>query len=128
MGKPKIARRDTGARHNRKTRILLLETQLPARLSSSSRRQIVFMQELLRPSSNLELIGDRVHSRSDLKKFLDLARRDPRIRVVHIVSHGEYRPKRPTIILTGDERINLAAPEGLNLFRGLSVPSTGTVP
>src|SRR6266568_4325927 len=80
MGKPKIARRDTGARHNRKTRILLLETQLPARPSSSSRRQIVFMQELLRPFSNLELIGERVHSRSDLKKFLDLARRDPRIR------------------------------------------------
>ena len=116
MGKPKIARRDTGARHNRKTRILLLETPLPARLSSSSRRQIVFMQELLRPFSNLELIGERVHSRSDLKKFLDLARRDPRIRVVHIVSHGEYRPKGPAIILTGDERINLAAPEGLNLF------------
>jgi len=29
------------------------------------------MQELLRPFSNLELIGERVHSRSDLKKFLD---------------------------------------------------------
>jgi len=86
------------------------------------------MQELLRPFSNLELIGERVHSRSDLKKFLDLPRRDPRIRVVHIVSHGEYRPKRHAIILTGDERVNLAAPEGLNLFRGLSVPSTGTVP
>ena len=99
-------------------RVLLLETQLPARLASSSRRQIPFMEELLRPFQGLELIPERIHSRSDLKKFLDLARRDPRIRVVHIVSHGKYSTKRPVIILTGDEKINLAA-EGRTLFKGL---------
>ena len=66
------------------------------------------MEELLRPFTGVELIPERVHSRSDLKKFLNVARRNPRIRVVHLVSHGEYSPKRPVIVLTGEEKINLA--------------------
>src|SRR5438132_1007652 len=56
--------------------------------------------------------------RDSLKKFLNVARRNPRIRVVHLVSHGEYSPKRPVIVLTGEEKINLADREGRNLFRG----------
>jgi len=103
----------------RKLRVLLLETQLPARLAASTRRQIPFMQELLRPFKGLELISERVHSRTDLRKFLDLARRDTRIRVVHIVSHGEYSPKRPVIVLTGDEKINLGDSDGRRLFHDL---------
>lgn len=116
---PKAKRSRKPARRQAKIRVLLLETQLPARLTFSTRRQIPFMEELLRPFTGLELIPERVHSRSDLKKFLNVARRNPRIRVVHIVSHGEYSPKRPVIVLTGDEKINLADREGRNLFRGL---------
>ena len=117
MAKAKRSRK--AARRKTKIRVLLLETQLPARLTSSTRRQIPFMEELLRPFAGLELISERVHSRSDLKKFLNVARRNPRIRVVHLVSHGEYSPKRPVIVLTGEEKINLADREGRNLFRGL---------
>lgn len=99
--------------------MLLLETQLPARFSSLSRQQIPFMQELFRNFRGLELVPKQVHSRADLKKFLDYARRDRTIAAVHIVSHGEYSTRRPVIVLTGNERINLAAPEGRALFRNL---------
>lgn len=120
MAKAKAKRYRKAARQRPKIRILLLETQLPARLTSSSRRQIPFMEELLRPFQGVDLISERVHSRSDLKKFLDVARRNTNIRVIHIVSHREYSPKRPVIVLTGDEKINLADREGRNLFRGLN--------
>jgi hypothetical protein len=102
-----------------KIRVLFLETQLPARLVSTSRQQLLFTQEFFKNLPELELVPKQVHSRSDLKKFLDLARRDRSIKTVHLVSHGRYSAKRPVLVLTGNEKVNLMSREGRALFRNL---------
>src|SRR2546425_4391082 len=117
---PKAKRTPKSAQRKTKLRVLLLETHLPARFSPTSRQQIPFMQELFGNFRGIELIPRQVHSRADLKKFLDYARRDRTIRALHIVSHGEYSLRRPVIILTGDEKVNLADRQGRALFRRLN--------
>ena len=117
MAKAKRSRKT--ARRKTKIRVLLLETQLPARLASTSRQQLPFMQEFFKNLPELELVSKQVHSRADLKKFLDLAKRDRTIKVVHLVSHGKYSAKSPVLVLTGNEKVNLISPEGRILFRNL---------
>src|ERR1043166_7674180 len=104
-------------RLRRKTRILLLETDLDRKLSSS-RSQIPFMQAFLQNLPRLELISKQIHSRADLRKFLAEARRQPSIRVVHLVAHGLQDGKRASVILTKNEPVDLSRPENLDLFRG----------
>jgi hypothetical protein len=105
-------------RLNRKTRILLLETDLDRKLSST-RSQIPFMQAFIRNLPRLDLVSKQIHSRADLRKFLAEARR-PSIRVVHLVAHGVQNGRRASVILTKNEMIDLRRPENLDLFRGLT--------
>jgi hypothetical protein len=93
----------------RKDRVLLLETQLDHRLASRG-SEIQFMREFFQNLPSLELIAKEVHSRSDLKKFLDLARKDRSIRAVHIVAHGRKHRSKTSIVLTNVESINLRDP------------------
>ncbi len=59
-----------------------------------------------------------IHSRADLEKFLDIARRR-RFGTIHIVSHGLAQEREWDIILTRDEPVNLRRRENRALFRDL---------
>jgi hypothetical protein len=98
-------------------RVLLLETQLDADLDSR-RSEIGFMREFLSNFDGIELIAKQIHSRADLEKFLDIARRR-RFGTIHIVSHGFAQEREWDIILTRDEPVNLRRHENRALFRDL---------
>jgi hypothetical protein len=101
------------------TRVMLLETNLDQALDSV-RSEIRFVRELLSNFEGIELMAREVHSRADLEKFLDLARRR-RFGTIHIVSHGLAQAREWDIILTRDEPVNLRRKENLALFRDLKV-------
>jgi hypothetical protein len=101
------------------TKVMLLETNLDAALDSV-RSEIRFMRELLSNFDGVELVAREVHSRADLEKFLDIARKR-RFGTIHIVSHGLAQAREWDIILTRDEPVNLRRRENLALFRDLKV-------
>src|SRR4051794_18837917 len=101
----------------RPTRVMLLETNLDDELDSV-RSEIRFLRELLGNFDGIELIAKEVHSRADLKKFLDIAR-TRRFGTIHIVSHGLAQAREWDIILTRDEPVNLRRRENMALFRDL---------
>ncbi len=104
----------------RKEKILLLETQMDAAMSSV-RSQRLFMRELFETYGSIELVDKEVHSRADLQKFLDVARRDRQIRAVHLIAHGRRARRKAQIVLTKSESIDLRRPAGQRLFEGLNV-------
>ncbi|MEW6778151.1 MAG: hypothetical protein AB1405_17775, partial [Bdellovibrionota bacterium] len=91
----------------RRERVLLLETQLDQELASE-RSQVPYMRELFRNFAGVELLAREAHSRADLKKFLEVARRDRQIRAVHLVAHGLKKRKKTSIVLTRDESVDLS--------------------
>ena len=99
---------------------MFLETQLDARLSSP-RTQIRFMRELLNTFSWVELIAKEVHSREDLEKFLDAARRDPAVQAIHLVAHGDREANECALVLTSDEVVDLRDRGNRRLFADLNV-------
>src|SRR3954447_20360968 len=101
----------------RPTRVMLLETNLDDELDSV-RSEIRFLRELLGNFDGIELIAKEVHSRADLEKFLDIARRR-RFGTIHIVSHGMAQAREWDIVLTRDEPVNLRRRENRALFRDL---------
>lgn len=103
-----------------KTKVMFLETRLDQDLSSS-RSQLLFMKEFFRPFESTEIVPCEVHSRSDLRKFCDVARMDESIKALHIVAHGERTREESAIILTADERVDLNLPKNQSLFKGLGV-------
>jgi hypothetical protein len=96
---------------------MLLETNLDDELDSV-RSEIRFLRELLGNFDGIDLIAKEVHSRSDLEKFLDIAR-TRRFGTIHIVSHGLAKAREWDIILTRDEPVNLRRRENMALFRDL---------
>jgi hypothetical protein len=104
------------------TRVLLLETDLDHDLSSE-RSQIPFLREFMRHFPDVELIAKEVHARDALEKFLDVARTDPKIKMLHIVAHGTAGDGATSLVLTGHEEIDLRARENLRLFRSLHTES-----
>jgi tRNA G37 N-methylase Trm5 len=99
---------------------MFLETQLDRSLMSE-RTQIRFMRELLGNFAWIDLIAKEVHSRSDLEKFLHIARTQGHVRAVHIVSHGEETREASAIVLTEDEVVDLRHRDNRALFEDLDV-------
>ena len=100
------------------TRVLLLETDLDHDLASQ-RSQIPFLREFMRHFPGVELIAKEVHTREGLVKFLNIARGDPLIKMLHVVAHGSAAEDATSIVLTGEEHIDLRVRANLNLFRRL---------
>lgn len=103
-----------------RTRILFLETLLDEALDST-RSEIRFLREFFENFSGIEFDAREVHSRADLEKFLGIARAEPSIRAVHIVSHGERAKAGSSIMLTRDEEVSLADRQNVRMFRDLAV-------
>jgi CHAT domain len=103
----------------RKKQVLVLETHLDQKLTSR-RSQLSFLQAFFQNFPDLDLIAKEVHSRADLKKFLDEARRNKRVKIVHLISHGETTRSRSSIVLTRNESIDLRRKENQGLFRELN--------
>lgn len=101
-----------------KSKILFLETQLDQKLSSQ-RTQIEFMKSFFRNYTHIEFISKEVHSLSDLSKFLDYARKE-NVYAIHIVGHGEISKNECSLVLTMDERINLAEDKNQKIFKNLT--------
>src|SRR5688572_9248189 len=87
---------------SRPARILLLETDLDEELSSQ-RTQIPFIRSFVDHFPTVELIAKQVHTRADLVKFLDVARTDPQVKMLHIIAHGSVGESASSIVLTGGE-------------------------
>lgn len=102
-----------------KSKILFLETQLDQKLSSP-RSQIEFMKSFFRNYNHIEFIPKEVHSLSDLSKFLDYARKEKSVYAIHIVGHGEISKNECSLVLTMDERIDLADDENQKIFKNLT--------
>ena len=102
----------------RKVGVMLLETQLDREMTSQ-RAQILFMREFFRNYPSVDFSAERVHSRADLAKFLDRARRNRAVQFVHIVAHGRSSRTRSQLVLTGNERVDLRVGRNQRLFRGL---------
>ena len=100
-------------------KVLLLETQLDHELDSY-RSQARYMREFFTNLPNLEFISKEVHSRADLAKFLEMARDDGTVRVVHLIAHGFPAEDHSRIVLTHDETIDLSEGKNLRLFRDLN--------
>jgi hypothetical protein len=113
-GGPRASRKK---RPSSQIRVMFLETQLD-RAFTSRRSEIPFMREFLQNFEGVELIAKEVHSRADLEKFLDEARRHP-VRVLHIVAHGSRVGGSACIVLTGDEFIDLNSWHNRHLFAGV---------
>lgn len=69
--------------------VLLLEARLDSSLRSH-RHQGTFLTEFLKPF-DIKVLYEKVHTREDLKKFLEMARNDPNIPYIHYVGHGDFR-------------------------------------
>jgi hypothetical protein len=52
------------------------------------RHQGTFLQELLKPFGT-EVLYEKVHMKDDLRRFLQMAKRDPNIPYTHYVGHGD---------------------------------------
>lgn len=102
---------------SRPVQVLILETDLDRSLNSS-RSQIPFMRGLFCTFPGVELVTKQVHSRADLVKFLDEARSQRVIEVIHLIAHGLQSATQATVILTKDEPVDLRQPENRQLFRG----------
>jgi hypothetical protein len=102
-----------------KVRLMLLETQLDKRLTSR-RNQSRFMHEFLENFRGVELIAKEVHSKADLQKFFEHAKRDRSIRTVHLIAHGDRSRGRCSVVLTNNEVVNLADAGNRRLFQGLN--------
>lgn len=102
-----------------KEKILFLETQLDSQLSSQ-RTQIGFMKSFLENYDLIEFIPKEVHSKSDLIKFLDYARKDKNIIAIHFSGHGEISKNKCSLVLTMDEKIDLTKSENQKIFRNLN--------
>lgn len=102
------------------TRVLLLETQLDSSLASL-RSQVRFMREFFQVLPDVELICKEIHSVVDLRKFLTLARRDRRIRIIHIIAHGEAPEGDSKLVLTNDEILDLTDRNNIRIFKDLNV-------
>jgi hypothetical protein len=107
---------------SRKTRqkILFLETQLDQKLGSL-RTQIDFMKSFFKNySGTIDFITKEVHSRSDLVKFLNHARRDKSVIAIHIVGHGKASKNKCLLVLTMNEEIDLKEGENQKIFTNLN--------
>lgn len=102
----------------RTSRVLLLETDLDEDLASA-RSQIPYLREFMRLFPDIELIAKQVHTRDALQKFLDVARSDPSIKMLHIVAHGRGGDELACLALTGAEEIDLRDRANQRLFRKL---------
>ncbi|MCW8131648.1 MAG: hypothetical protein KIS92_14980 [Planctomycetota bacterium] len=91
---------------------LMLETRLDRKLSSM-RNQGNFIREHL-AAYGARLLYERVHSKEDLRRFLQTEGRRSSVRMIHFTGHGHG--KAGTISLTFEE-VKLA--ENLDLFKGL---------
>jgi hypothetical protein len=100
------------------TRILLLETDLDHELTSQ-RTQIPFIRSFVDQFPDIELIAKQVHTRADLVKFLDMARLDPQVKMLHIIAHGSVGETASSIVLTGGEHVDLRARPNQRLFAEL---------
>ena len=103
---------------HRKERVMFLETQMHEKLSEPN-VQIDFMKAFLKNYTKVELIAHEVHSRSSLKKFMDIARKDSRVKIIHFSAHGNICGSKCNMILTGDENVDLSKSENISLFRDL---------
>jgi hypothetical protein len=104
----------------KKKKLLFLETQMDSDIGSS-RSQIGYMKELIRnlADNNVEIITKEIHSKHDLEKFLEYARKDKTIEFIHIVCHGYSQNNSCVIYLTKNEEVNLKHKRVLELFKNL---------
>jgi hypothetical protein len=100
------------------SRVLLLETDLDSDLASA-RSQIPYLREFMRLFPDVDLIAKQVHTREALVKFLDIARGDPAIKMLHLVAHGSTEDDFACLMLTGEEMVDLRDRTNLRLFRSL---------
>lgn len=96
-----------------------METHLDRTLSSE-RTQIDFMKAIFKNYKHIEFIAKEVHSRSDLMKFLDFARKDKQVATVHIVGHGKVSRNKCSLYLTMNEEIDLRKESNQKLFKNLN--------
>ncbi len=101
-----------------KQKILFLETQLDQELSSP-RNSIVFMESFFKSYDFIEFISKQVHSKEDLIKFLDYARRDKKIIAIHISAHGKSSRNNCSLFFTNNEKIDLTNTENQKIFQNL---------
>ena len=106
------------AKRPRKMQVMLLETHLDTDLRSD-RSESRFLREFFENFGDLEFIASSIHSRADLEKFLDHARRRRRIDVIHIVAHGRVGRRGTTIGLTDGESLDLRLGDVRKLFSDL---------
>lgn len=101
-----------------KKKILFLETQLDSKLSSQ-RNSIAFMTSFFKIYNFIEFIPKEVHSKSDLIKFLDYARKDKNYIAIHISAHGKSSRNNCSLIFTNNEEIDLTNTQNQKIFQNL---------
>ena len=99
-------------------RVMLLETHLDHDLGSE-RSESRFLREFFENFGDLEFVSASIHSKADLKKFLEHARERRRIDVVHIVAHGRSGRLGTSIGLTDGESLDLRDGDVQKLFAAL---------
>lgn len=67
---------------------------------------------------DIDFVPLQVHSKSDLLKFLDVARTE-KFSAVHIVGHGKISKTKCSLGLTMNEKIDLTKEENQKLFKNL---------
>ncbi len=99
--------------HRGRNNVLILETRLDAALQSQ-RHSGTFLREFLQ-TYGVRALYERVHTKRDLERFLEHARRTPNIPFIHFVAHGSVK-ERSSLLLTF-ESVDLHREAGM--FRAL---------
>lgn len=99
------------------SKVLLLETSMDERMTSQ-RSQIRFMREFFTNFPPTDFVPREVHSKADLNKFLNYARKN-KFEAVHVVAHGKITTKSANLILTHGEKLDLRSPTTRKMFRDL---------
>lgn len=102
-----------------KDKILFLETKLDKR-PSCERSSIGFMESFFKKYDFIDFKPEMIHSRVDLSKFLDEARKYDNSIVVHISAHGKGSKNKCSLILTNGEEIDLTKMENQKIFKNLN--------
>lgn len=102
---------------NKKIRILVLETQLDDDIESArSQKEFMHLLGQVYAYKEVEVVTKEVHSAADVKHFLNLARENRSLQVIHFVAHGTAEG---LIRLTNGDRIDLRKTSGRELFRDM---------
>jgi hypothetical protein len=100
-----------------KDSVLLLETRLESSLTKPDRQYAELFSRALR-ANLVEIRHERVHTKNDLRHFLQEANRAKDIRFIHIIGHGrEADEKSAARLCLTFEDVDLR--KNANLFRGL---------